>query len=118
MLGRGVYERIGYELGRPRCGSTSGRAVGFRRRELGPLQTSRFEPRSRRSPTPSASADAESVVAAAAPQLQHVLAQALEAGGWFGEAHEAEVRKAAASEDPEERLTRCARCSPRRRGWG
>ncbi len=47
---------------------------------------------------------AESIVAAAAPQLQHVLAQALEAGGWFGEAHEAEVRKAAGDEDPEQRL--------------
>lgn len=47
---------------------------------------------------------AESVVAAAAPQLQYVLAQALEAGGWFGEAHEAEVRKASADEDPEARL--------------
>jgi hypothetical protein len=47
---------------------------------------------------------AESVVAAAAPQLQHVLAQALEAGGWFGEAHEAEVRKAAGAEDPDQRL--------------
>jgi hypothetical protein len=47
---------------------------------------------------------AESVVAAAAPQLQQVLAQALEAGGWFGEAHEAEVRKASEAEDPEERV--------------
>ena len=37
---------------------------------------------------------AESLVADAAPKLQRVLAQALEAGGWFGEAHEAEVRKA------------------------
>jgi hypothetical protein len=39
-------------------------------------------------------AEAEALVAAAAPQLQAVLAQALESGGWFGEAHEAEVRKA------------------------
>ena len=46
---------------------------------------------------------AESVVAAAAPQLQQVLAQALESGGWFGEAHEAEVRKAAEADDPEQR---------------
>jgi hypothetical protein len=47
---------------------------------------------------------AEAVVAAAAPQLQHVLNEALEAGGWFGETHEAEVRKAAAEDDPERRL--------------
>jgi hypothetical protein len=46
---------------------------------------------------------AESVVAAAAPQLQQVLAQALEAGGWFGEAHEAEVRKASEADDAEQR---------------
>ena len=44
---------------------------------------------------------AESVVAAAAPQLQQVLAQALEAGGWFGAAHEAEVRKASEAADAE-----------------
>ncbi len=37
---------------------------------------------------------AESLVADAAPKLQRVLVQALEAGGWFGEAHDAEIRKA------------------------
>jgi hypothetical protein len=47
---------------------------------------------------------AESAVAAAAPRLQQVLAQALEAGGWFGEAHEEQVRKAAGADDPEQRL--------------
>jgi len=47
---------------------------------------------------------AEAVVAAAAPQLQAVLAQALEAGGWFGEAHEGEVRKASVIDDPEGRV--------------
>ncbi len=47
---------------------------------------------------------AEAVVAAAAPQLQAVLAQALEAGGWFGEAHEGEVRKASEVDDPEGRV--------------
>lgn len=46
---------------------------------------------------------AESVVADAAPQLHRVLAQALEAGGWFEEAHEAEVRKASELE-PGERV--------------
>ena len=39
--------------------------------------------------------EAESVVTAAAPKLQRVLAEALETGGWFGEAHEGEIRKAA-----------------------
>ena len=48
--------------------------------------------------------DAEAMVAAAAPRLQRVLAQALEAGGWFGEAHESQVLKAATTPDDEERL--------------
>ncbi len=47
---------------------------------------------------------AETLVAAAAPKLQQVLAQALQAGGWFGESHEAEVRKAAGAGDANERL--------------
>ena len=42
---------------------------------------------------------------AAAPKLQRVLAEALETGGWFGEAHEGEIRKAAAPAAEEERLT-------------
>jgi hypothetical protein len=49
-------------------------------------------------------ARAEAIVAAAAPQLQSVLAQALESGGWFGEAHEGEVRKASELDDPEQRV--------------
>ena len=49
--------------------------------------------------------DAEVVVARAAPKLQRVLASALEAGGWFGEAHEAESLKAATAPDPDERIT-------------
>jgi hypothetical protein len=48
---------------------------------------------------------AESVVTAAAPKLQRVLAEALEEGGWFGEAHEDELRKAAAAPGEDERLT-------------
>ena len=39
--------------------------------------------------------EAETRVARAAPQLQRVLNEALHAGGWFGEAHESQVRKAA-----------------------
>ena len=49
--------------------------------------------------------EAESLVATAAPKLQGVLARALEAGGWFGEAHEAQALKAATLPDSDERLT-------------
>ena len=49
--------------------------------------------------------EAESVVAAAAPKLQRILADALESGGWFEEAHEAEVRKAATAATDDERMT-------------
>jgi hypothetical protein len=49
--------------------------------------------------------EAESVVAAAAPRLQRILADALETGGWFGEAHEEEVRKAATAPTDAERMT-------------
>jgi hypothetical protein len=49
-------------------------------------------------------AEAERVVAQAAPQLQKVLTAALAEGGWFSEAHEAEALKAATVPDPEERL--------------
>jgi hypothetical protein len=50
-------------------------------------------------------AEAERIVARAAPQLQKVLAAALAEGGWFGEPHEAETLRAATVPDPEERLT-------------
>jgi hypothetical protein len=50
--------------------------------------------------------EAQDLVARAAPQLQHVLIDALHSGGWFGEAHETEVSKAASEADPEERLRR------------
>ena len=49
-------------------------------------------------------AEAERIVARAAPQLQKVLAAALAEGGWFGESHEAEALKAATVPDPEERV--------------
>jgi hypothetical protein len=45
--------------------------------------------------------EAESVVTAAAPKLQRVLAEALESGGWFGEAHEGEINKAATAPESE-----------------
>lgn len=50
-------------------------------------------------------AEAERVVARAAPQLQKVLAAALAEGGWFGESHEGEALKAATVPDPDQRLT-------------
>lgn len=49
-------------------------------------------------------AEAERIVARAAPQLQKVLAAALAEGGWFGESHEAETLKAATAPDPDERI--------------
>ncbi len=49
--------------------------------------------------------EAESLVARAAPQLQRVLAHALESGGWFAESHESQVAKAASIADEAERLT-------------
>jgi len=49
-------------------------------------------------------AEAERVVAMAAPQLQQVLAAALAEGGWFGESHEAESLKAATVPDPDRRV--------------
>jgi hypothetical protein len=49
--------------------------------------------------------EAETRVARFAPQLQRILGQALEEGGWFGEAHESQVRRAARSGEETERVT-------------
>jgi hypothetical protein len=54
---------------------------------------------------PEAFKEAERHVARAAPGLQRILAEALGAGGWFGESHESEVLKAATAPDEEARLT-------------
>ena len=54
---------------------------------------------------PEAFHEAERQVARAAPKLQKILAEALGAGGWFGESHDAEVLKAATKPDDQERLT-------------
>jgi hypothetical protein len=51
-------------------------------------------------------ADAERLVAAAAPQLQRVLAHALNEGGWFGPAHQSELRSALAEPDEVARAAR------------
>jgi Lon protease-like protein len=53
---------------------------------------------------PEAFREVERAVARAAPRLQQVLAEALSAGGWFEESHEAEVLKAATTPDEDERL--------------
>ena len=47
---------------------------------------------------------AQRVVASAAPALQGILEQALEAADWFGSAHRAQVMEATGQEDPMERL--------------
>jgi hypothetical protein len=47
--------------------------------------------------------EAEQLVARAAPQLQRILAQALEAGGWFGGPQADELRKVLSIEDSAER---------------
>jgi hypothetical protein len=48
--------------------------------------------------------EAQRLVASAAPQLQGILNQALDSADWFGNAHQAEVLKAAGLADPDERL--------------
>ena len=47
---------------------------------------------------------AESRVARFVPELQHILARALRDGGWFDEAHEAQLRRIATDPDEGERL--------------
>lgn len=49
--------------------------------------------------------ETERQVARAAPRLQKILAEALGAGGWFGESHDAEALKAATVPDEQARLT-------------
>jgi hypothetical protein len=47
---------------------------------------------------------AEARVTRAAPRLQGVLDQALNSGGWLGDAQEQQLRQATAHEDPAERI--------------
>jgi hypothetical protein len=49
--------------------------------------------------------EAQRVVAAAAPQLQGILDEALAAAEWYGSAHRAAVLEAAGKPDVDERLT-------------
>ena len=53
---------------------------------------------------PEAFKESERQVARAAPRLQRILAEAMGAGGWFGESHDAGVLKAATVPDEEARL--------------
>jgi hypothetical protein len=53
---------------------------------------------------PARYAEAERIVARAAPQLQKVLVGALAEGGWFGEPHENATLEAATTPDPDERI--------------
>ena len=48
--------------------------------------------------------DAQRLVASAAPELQHILEQALDAADWFGSAHRAQVLEATGQEDTMARL--------------
>jgi hypothetical protein len=65
---------------------------------------SEFEAAIERLRDPQRFAEAERMIARAAPQLQKVLASALAEGGWFGEPHEAETLRAATVPDPDERI--------------
>jgi hypothetical protein len=47
---------------------------------------------------------AQELVTHAAPGLQRILGEALDAGGWFGSAHEDQLAKAAGAVDEDERL--------------
>lgn len=48
-------------------------------------------------------AHAQEVVMHAIPTLQRILAEALEEGGWFGDAHHAEIVRACAEDDESRR---------------
>jgi hypothetical protein len=47
---------------------------------------------------------AQQVVTHAAPALQRVVNQALEEGGWFQDAHQGQIARAAGEPDPDESL--------------
>ena len=49
---------------------------------------------------------AEHRLAELAPQLQRILAQAMQEGGWFGEAHESQVQAAATAAEEADRAER------------
>ena len=49
--------------------------------------------------------EAEALVASAAPKLQRVLNAAMEEGGWFGDVHADQVRKAATEPGEDDRVS-------------
>lgn len=49
--------------------------------------------------------EAERVISQAAPQIQRILGEALAAGGWFDESHDAEVLRVSTLPNQDERLT-------------
>ena len=71
----------------------------------GPVDDARIEAALEALSEPGRFREAEQRVARVAPQLQRVLNAALHEGGWFGEAHESQVRQAAGAEDEFERAT-------------
>ena len=71
----------------------------------GPIDEARLDAAIEALTEPERFRQAESVVAAVAPKLQRVLAQALDAGGWFGDAHAERAHAAATAPSEDERLT-------------
>lgn len=69
----------------------------------GPFSDQQVDAAVRRLSEPGRLDAAQRTVGAQAPALQGILNQALEDADWFDSAHQAEVRKAAAAEDPGER---------------
>ena len=95
-------------------------AVHAQVRLLGPLMLSdeQVEAAVRALSDPERFAGAERTLAVLAPQLQRVLAYALEEGGWFGDAHRSQVRTAAGrARRGRARRARSRPCSPRRPAW-
>jgi hypothetical protein len=72
--------------------------------EEGPPSDAALEAAVRALADPERFREAEARLTPVAPQLQRILNQALEEGGWFGEAHEAELLKAATDPDQDARL--------------
>ncbi len=69
----------------------------------GPFSDEQVDAAVRRLSEPGRLDAAQRTVGVQAPALQGILDQALEDADWFGSAHRAEVRKAVATEDPDER---------------
>jgi hypothetical protein len=90
-----------------RCGSAAGGTERdiLRNVARGPYSDEQIDAAIDAISDPEAFRETERQVARAAPRLQRILAEALGAGGWFGESHDAEALKAATTPDEEARLT-------------